>query len=79
MTFTGKFALAALERCVKTFAQSLLVTLGAGAVDILAVPWPAALSIAAGAAFVSILTSVVSAGSASAGPALFGPETVDAE
>jgi hypothetical protein len=67
---------AAFERLIKTFAQTLAATLGAGAINILEVPWQAALSIAAGAAVVSLLTSVASAGAASPGPALFGPETV---
>lgn len=75
--FTGKFWTAAFERAVKTFAQSLVVTLGAGAVNVLEVPWQAALAVGAGAAVVSVLTSIASSGSAEAGPALFGPETVE--
>lgn len=73
---TGKFWTAALERAVKSFAQSVLVVLGAGVVNVLSVPWPVAFAVGAGAFVVSILTSVVSAGSAGEGPALFGPETV---
>ena len=73
---TGRFWGAAFERCLKTFAQALVAALGAGAVDVLSVPWGAALSVAAGAAVVSLLTSIASAGAANPGPAAFGPETV---
>ncbi len=56
------FLWALLERAVKTFCQTLVATLGAGAVNILEVPWLAAVSVAAGAALVSVLTSVASSG-----------------
>lgn len=75
----SKFATAAAERAVKAFASALLAVLGAGAVDVLSVPWPRALAVAAGAAVVSVLTSVTSANFGNSGPALFGPETVDPE
>lgn len=53
----------AAERAVKTFAQTLVALLGAGAVDIIHIDWGARLSVAAGAALVSVLTSIASAGS----------------
>ncbi len=56
--FTITWLKDATERALKTFAQTLAVTLGAGAVDILSVDWRAALSISAGAALVSVLMSV---------------------
>lgn len=57
---TGQFWADAAERAVKTFAQSALATLGAGAVDILSVNWVAVLAVGAGAAVVSVLTSLAS-------------------
>ena len=65
---------ALLERAVKTFCQALVALLGAGAVDLLSVPWPAALATAAGAALVSVLTSIASAGFGNDGPSLAGEE-----
>lgn len=50
----------AAERAVKTFAQSALATLGAGAVDILSVNWVGVLTVGGGAAIVSLLTSLAS-------------------
>jgi len=59
--FTKAFALATLERSIKTFAQTLLAVLGAGYLDILTVDWVQSLSVALGAAFLSVLTSLGSA------------------
>lgn len=73
--FTVPFWKAAAERAIKTFAQTLVVLLGASAVDILAVDWPQALSLAAGAAVVSVLTSIGS----DAVTAQDGPSLTDAE
>lgn len=73
--FTVPFWKAAAERAIKTFAQTLVVLLGASAVDILAVDWPQALSLAAGAAVVSVLTSIAS----DAVTAQDGPSLTDAE
>jgi hypothetical protein len=73
----SRFAVAAAERAVKAFAAALLSVLGAGAVDVLSVPWNRALAVAAGAAVVSVLTSIASAKVGTTGtPALFGPESV---
>ena len=65
---------ALLERAVKTFCQALVALLGAGAVDLLSVPWPAAQATAGGAALVSVLTSIASAGFGTDGPSLAGEE-----
>jgi len=66
------FLKALIERAVKTFCQTLVAALGAGAVNILEVPWQSAVSVAAGAALISVLTSVGSAGFGSTGPSLGG-------
>jgi Putative lactococcus lactis phage r1t holin len=50
-----------LERAGKTFCQTLAIALGAGAVDVLSVGWIQALSLSAGAALLSVLTSIGSA------------------
>jgi len=72
--FTKAFALATLERAVKTFAQSLIgaLAVASGLTD---APWSAALSAAGLATLVSVLTSVVSAGVGGTGPSL-GAETL---
>lgn len=48
------------ERAVKTFAQAALATLGLGSVDVLSTNWVGVLSVGAGAALVSVLTSLAS-------------------
>jgi hypothetical protein len=57
---TKKFWEDASERAVRTFAQALLAILGAGAVNIMTVDWVQALSVAVGAAILSVLTSLAS-------------------
>ena len=49
------------ERALKTFAQALLAVLGAGAFDLVSVPWKGALAAAGFAALLSVLSSVASA------------------
>lgn len=66
-----KFAEAAGERAVKTFAQALLALLGADTTGIVHAAWTTALSVAGMAAVLSLLTSLASLG----GPALGGPAT----
>lgn len=73
--FTTAFWKAAAERAVKTFAQTLVVLLGAGAVDVLSIDWVKALSLSAGAALVSVLTSIGSDWVSKAD----GPSLTDAE
>ncbi len=53
------FWIAAGERAVKTFAQSLVALFVAG-VTVLTIDWQQALAVAATAAVVSVLTSVAS-------------------
>jgi hypothetical protein len=57
---TRDFLLDALERMIKTFAQTVLATFGAGALNILHADWGNALSLGLGAALLSVLTSLVS-------------------
>jgi hypothetical protein len=58
--FTRAFWSDAAERAIKTFAQTLLATFGAGALDVLHADWGNALALGGGAAVLSVLTSVVS-------------------
>ena len=55
---TPEFWRGASERAIKTFCQSLLAVLATGAVGILDVDWAGALSAAALATLVSLLTSL---------------------
>lgn len=48
----------AIERAIKTFAQATLATLGMGQIDVLNTNWVGAVSVGAGAAVVSVLTSL---------------------
>jgi tRNA A37 threonylcarbamoyladenosine dehydratase len=58
--FTSDFWSYSGERSIKTFAQTSIATLGAGSVGLFAVDWVALISVSGGAAFLSILTSIVS-------------------
>lgn len=58
---TRAWALGALERAVKTFAQAVAAVMTAGAADLLAVDWGAAFSAGGFAAAYSIVTSIMSA------------------
>ena len=73
--FTAHFWKSTLERAIKSFAQALLAVVGAGQVGVLEVAWAPALSTAAMAGVLSVLTSV---GSARVGapddPSLVKPE-----
>lgn len=70
-----EFLKALVERALKTFAQTLLASLGVGAAtDIVSMPWLAALSLAAGAAVLSVISSIASAGFGNDGPSLAGEE-----
>lgn len=55
---TRAFWADAAERAVKTFAQTVLAVFGVGALDVLHADWGNALSLAAGATVLSLLTSV---------------------
>lgn len=56
--FTMEWAAASTIRALKTFAQSMLSMLGADQIGILQADWQQALSVAAMAAILSLLTSV---------------------
>jgi hypothetical protein len=47
------------ERAIKTFAQAAVAFLGSGAIGFFEIDWTALLSVSLGAAFLSILTSVL--------------------
>ena len=65
-----QFALAAAERALKTFAQSLVAVFAAGSVTLLDVDWTQALAVSGTAAIVSVLTSIASAKIGNYGPSL---------
>jgi hypothetical protein len=65
MMFTAYFWKSTLERAIKSFAQALLAVLGVGQVSVLDVSWLTALSTAAMAGLLSVLTSI---GSSTIGP-----------
>lgn len=72
--WTKQFWVDSAERAIRTFAQALIAVLGAGAVNILTVDWVQALSVAAGAAVLSLLTSIASSGFGAKGTPSFLPE-----
>lgn len=57
---TSAFWLDAAERALKTAAQTLLALWGTDGLDLLSVSWGPALSVAGGAALLSVLTSIAS-------------------
>lgn len=60
--FNRAFWVGATDRCIKSFAQALLLLWGADSgFNILEISVPGAFGVAAGAAVLSLLTSVVSA------------------
>jgi hypothetical protein len=74
--FSALFWRGAAERAVKTAAQVLLVYLGADMVNAFSVHWDRAAGIAAGAALVSVLTSLASSqiGERKGTPSLVGED-----
>lgn len=76
--WTAAFWKAAAERAAKTFAQTLAAVMTADGVGLLDADWTARLSAAAGAALLSLLFSVASAGAGNPGPSL-STETVEGE
>lgn len=75
--FTVAFAKAAIERAVKTFAQTLVALWGAGAFDVLHVDWSQALGVAGGAALLSVLSSVATGAVTDGGPSVGDAEKLD--
>ena len=57
--FSLKFLNYASERAVKTWAQAALAFLGSGSVGLFEVNWGSMLSVSLGAAFLSVLTSII--------------------
>jgi len=57
--FSLEFLNYAGERAVKTFAQAALAVLGTGTVGLFEINWTNLLSVSLGAAFLSILTSII--------------------
>lgn len=55
---SGRFWEAAAERCVKTFAQTLLAQISIGSVGIVHLDWSTMMDISGTAALASILTSI---------------------
>ena len=69
------FLTATFERAVKTFAQTLLATIGADAAGVLTATTVDAAKVAGGAALLSILTSFASSATGRSGPSLAGETT----
>jgi hypothetical protein len=69
-----EFWFGALERAVKTLAQTLAALIGVEAVDIVSLDWPQMLGTSATAALLSVLTSI---GSASLGGPPGSPSLVE--
>ena len=74
---TGRFWLAALERAVKTGAQTLASLLVASGTGLLDTDWLTAASVSGMAAVISLLTSVGSDVATGSGPSLTSSERVD--
>jgi hypothetical protein len=73
--YSTNFLVAVSERAVKTFAQTLLATIGADAAGVFTASTMDAVTVAAGAALISVLTSFASASSGRTGPSLAGETT----
>ena len=73
--YSTNFLAATAERAIKTFAQTLLATLGADAAGVFTASTLDAATVAAGAALISVLTSFASASTGRTGPSLFGETT----
>jgi hypothetical protein len=73
--YSTNFLVAVAERAVKTFAQTLLATIGADAAGVFTASTAEAATVAAGAALISVLTSFASASTGRTGPSLAGETT----
>lgn len=75
--FDSRFWIAASERAIKTFAQTLIALIGTGMVGVMDLDWLQMLGIAATATILSVLSSVASANFGSnPGPSL-ADETIE--
>ncbi|MEU9119993.1 holin [Streptomyces sp. NPDC048506] len=70
MLTDSAFWTATAERAVRTFAQTLIATLGLDTTDVLNVPWERGLTLAATASVLSVLTSLAAAGTGRRGPGI---------
>jgi hypothetical protein len=78
MLTSKDFWVAALERALTTFAAALIAAIGSNQIGVLDIEWSASLSLAATAAVLSILTSIVSGGTSKThSVALFGSERLE--
>lgn len=73
--YSTNFLVAVAERAIKTFAQTLLATIGANAAGVFTASTLDAVTVAAGAALISVLTSFASASTGRTGPSLAGETT----
>jgi len=73
--YSTNFLVAVAERAIKTFAQTLLATVGADAAGVFTASTLDAITVAAGAALISVLTSFASASTGRTGPSLVGETT----
>lgn len=73
--YSTNFLVAVAERAVKTFAQTLLATIGANAAGVFTASTLDAATVALGAALISVLTSFASASTGRTGPSLAGETT----
>ena len=73
--YSTNFLVAVAERAIKTFAQTLLATIGADAAGVFTASTLDAATVAAGAALISVLTSFASASTGRTGPSLAGETT----
>ncbi len=74
--WTKTFALAVLERALKTFAQSAAALLTASGIGLLNADWIQILSVAGMAAVVSLLTSIGTGAATDGSPSVGNVETV---
>ena len=70
MIWTTAFWKGAIERSVKTFAQTLAAYFVIGTTGLLEVDWPVALSVSGAAALASVLTSIGNADFTAGAPAV---------
>jgi len=77
--WTKTFALAVLERAVKTFAQSAAALLVAAGTGLLDADWVQILSVSGMAAVVSVLTSIGTGAVTDGSPSVGSVETVNEE
>lgn len=73
--YSTNFLVAVAERAIKTFAQTLLATIGADAAGVFTASTLDAVTVAAGAALISVLTSFASSSTGRTGPSLAGETT----